>query len=49
MTQPLGGHEEITGFLTLELSAEIKRKFLVLELYNRTKFSGRYYTFSRLV
>ena len=25
MTQPLGGHEEITGFLTLELSAEIKR------------------------
>lgn len=25
MAQPLGGHEEITGFLTLEIAAEIKR------------------------
>ncbi|MEC4813123.1 MAG: Uma2 family endonuclease [Scytonema sp. PMC 1069.18] len=25
MPQPLGGHEDITGFLTLEIAAEIKR------------------------
>ncbi len=25
MSQPLGGHEDVTGFLTIELGGEIKR------------------------
>jgi Uma2 family endonuclease len=30
MSQPLGGHEEVTGFLTLEVAVEIKRLKLPL-------------------
>jgi Uma2 family endonuclease len=35
MSQPLGGHEEVTGFLTLEVAVEIKRLKLPLFIPNK--------------